>query len=85
MAELKPCPFCGGRAKIYVYSTTNEHNAVSKRFKIKCGECGVEFTKGFRICVTLDDNGNFTFDTNEKDLAIEAWNRRVEDETEGRY
>lgn len=55
MVELKPCPFCGGKAKAYHYVFTG--------WIIDC-ECGVSFFPH----------------TAEREKAIEAWNRRVQDE-----
>ena len=37
--ELKPCPFCGGRANVYVY--TNEVDFVTK-WSVGCGDCSCD-------------------------------------------
>lgn len=79
MQKLKPCPFCGKNAKIYCLSIENERDTFSKLFKIKCEGCGVEFSKGFRVHAKIDNSGDSTFDAHERDLAIEAWNRRFSD------
>ena len=44
MAELKPCPFCGGEAYI------REHTRIAKPrrytyFRVGCEECGLRFPK----------------------------------------
>ena len=63
---LKPCPFCGGKAKI--------HNAVefaSETAKLIFGKrCGVHCTKCSVATMPYDS----------LDDAIAAWNRRVEAE-----
>lgn len=58
MAELKPCPFCGGE----VEETGGSCN------KVKCRKCGTS--------VALKTAWN----TNAYIEAVEAWNRRVNDE-----
>lgn len=65
MTELKPCPFCGNR-KIGIYDT-----------------CSSKFTKSYKT-VECQQCGAIMFDSDEKHSlndVIEAWNRRVCDET----
>lgn len=38
--KLKPCPFCGGRAKIYTV-----FDKITKIFGITCQKCGVGSTQ----------------------------------------
>ena len=62
--ELKPCPFCGGKAQIW----DNAWRVLAKaRVQIKCRRCGVR---------TMEYVGLDWDDTH--DLAIAAWNRRTE-------
>lgn len=65
MEKLKPCPFCGDKAKL-------EHWDGAKTYSfVKCQntkECGVE---GKRFI----ENTAYASD----ELAIEAWNRRAND------
>lgn len=61
MSELKPCPFCGGEAKI-VKSPENEYIA---------------------ICRNKQCNASVGFFPNTRKEAIEAWNRRADDEIHG--
>lgn len=61
--ELKPCPFCGGEARIQTYRTfIDEYHGIGTKYYVECSEC-------------LADRhlGNLT----EKE-AIEAWNTRAE-------
>lgn len=62
--ELKPCPFCGGEAKLVPHTFFSEK---TKKFETNC--FGVQCKK----CQT----SGFQFWGCEKH-AIEAWNRRAE-------
>ena len=67
MAELKPCPFCGG-------NRLKTPNGATIAF-IGCRDCGAE------IC-RMEGEHFSPYDNPEKlplDYAIEAWNRRAED------
>ena len=62
---LKPCPFCGGDAKIKCGEIVNRYNtAVYRHYHVECMSCGVDTRY---------------FDT-EAD-AIEAWNRAMGERT----
>ena len=37
MEKLKPCPFCGGEAKVKAYS-----NGYNIWYRVRCVDCGVE-------------------------------------------
>ena len=76
MPELKPCPFCGGEAKLTKLSVSYNagypiYNGIA--LVVKCGNCGC-FSPYKRGTI----HGNFR--QNEEDKAIEAWNRRASDE-----
>lgn len=66
MMELKPCPFCGGKAKLKVITT--DAIAMMPNFywhRVSCMKCGA----------TVEATDSLT--------AIEAWNRRTnENQTE---
>ena len=56
--KLKPCPFCGGEAKLKIIP-----KYYGDIYWVKCEECNAETPSDF-----------------EKDEAIEAWNRRANDD-----
>lgn len=64
--ELRPCPFCGGEAEI---------NFVPPFVHPRNGRKGLE-----RWQIFCDSCGVFTPGMLTKEEAIEAWNRRVEDD-----
>lgn len=63
---LKPCPFCGGKAVLFV-----EHGV-----QVMCLSCGIGTPKiTDRINRTVSQDGIVT---SSIDRVIEAWNRRVD-------
>lgn len=67
MAELKPCPFCGGEAECSYSMATIDLDM--RPVRIVCKECGAT-TKLIKVsnkyCAT--------------DKAVEEWNRRTDNE-----
>lgn len=83
MAELKPCPFCGGEAEVETH-----FSCVYERIygEVTCKNCGTQ-KRGNK---TFDTYGASyeRYDTKEwilnaheeaKQSAIEGWNRRADD------
>ena len=67
---LKPCPFCGGEARLVTYTTGSVPHRCAAY--CKCEKCGAETE--CRIDVSGD--GEFLF------KAIDIWNRRPEEPEE---
>ena len=65
MSKLKPCPFCGKEAAIEVHGFYNRDSRgfTDKTYGVVCGKC---HTSGWQF-----------YENKEK--AIEAWNRRMND------
>lgn len=66
MADLKPCPFCGGNAKLHATTTrTFPNHCKHYCYCDKCLAMGPPFAD-------YEDDGSSVF------KAIEAWNRRAD-------
>lgn len=77
MNDVKPCPFCGGEAAV-------KRGTVYFNFRVwvSCKKCSAN-TVPFLYGNTGDlDSKDYTRDGEQiaRDKAIEAWNRRVNDD-----
>jgi hypothetical protein len=85
MDELKPCPFCGGRASLehsgIEKTRTIENGDLITSWRVWCPNCGTEQTGGVSEYYFCKDETlrlrNPLYDGRSK--AIAAWNRRAED------
>ena len=76
--ELKPCPFCGGKAKFLVKCYTERGITRGYSFGIYCTKCDITTPKtNYSIEFKLNDCGEIEVTKDERLLAIEAWNRRA--------
>lgn len=63
MDKLKPCPFCGGKAKFIDLGIEGEFHD----WDVECAECGIVM-----MCPGREGG-----DVTTKKEAVAAWNRRV--------
>lgn len=83
MSELKPCPFCGGEAKFLIKLHSERGITRGWEFGIYCTKCDVTTPKTcYKLEVQLNGAGQIDITEDERQQAIEAWNRRVTDGTE---
>lgn len=69
--KLKPCPFCGGEAKLKLDFTFQQKLVVKQAF-VQCRVCYAKTKTFFYTTYEAWEN--------TKRYAVEAWNRRVNDE-----
>ena len=88
--ELKPCPFCGGE-KLKIESKKGEIHYSKKdgmypwhnvKYSVRCNSCHARGGVVSAAVPTdrLGEYSNKVYEVREK--AVEAWNRRVNDETD---
>ncbi len=71
MAEIKPCPFCGGEIiRINAYGFGY--------YSVECLGCGVETARYKSVSKYLEGNLSFEEKARKAIEAIEAWNRRAD-------
>ena len=78
--ELKPCPFCGGKAVFEQMDFGKaDRRSVGMQFKIRCKKCGSTVPKSFgSVFIKLSKTGELNIWIDDRAEAIEAWNRRAE-------
>lgn len=75
--ELKPCPFCGGKAKFLIKYTSERGFSRGFVFGICCSKCDVTTARtDYALMFQMGANGEIEITTDERPLAAEAWNRR---------
>ena len=74
--RLMPCPFCGGKANMITITNGSTHHDVSFTFEVECSECGTSLPWMHELRATLE-NGELKITKDERDKAVEAWNRRM--------
>lgn len=78
MPELKPCPFCGGKASFFTMCTIERGLTRGWTFGIFCEECDVTTPRtDYKLEVQLNDAGEIAAVLDERLIATETWNRRV--------
>ena len=75
--ELKPCPFCGGKAEITEMASGYGNREFTKEYRIGCEGCRVYFRRTTRFRLEKDEP---VFIVNGCQEAINDWNRRAGEE-----
>lgn len=78
LPELKPCPFCGGKAMFKCCSTGRSIGNVWWSYKVCCSSCGVEFPdrSEFETELRIGNDGKISFVDDGRLKAAELWNKR---------
>ncbi len=76
--ELKPCPFCGGKARIVRKTCSNKINPVTimDEWTVECDKkcCSI---KRFSDEIFHDDSGEVIIRKNGAKDAVYFWNKRL--------
>lgn len=73
MIDIKPCPFCGGKADIKKASFSRSEEGYSV-YEVYCTQCGAKiFGDAFNFYQVKYDSEN----PQDKISAIKKWNRRI--------
>ena len=76
---LKKCPFCGGEAKFFTRTFSQKDVSRGWQFGVFCTKCDVQTARtNYKVEITFESNGEITLTTDERQLAADIWNRRVE-------
>lgn len=80
MNELKPCPFCGGKASITEHSINYRIDGVfTALYRVGCDKCAIYFHRKSEFKLV---DGQPKFAANGHALATAAWNERAIDGTD---
>ena len=78
MSELKKCPFCGNSPVFEATESAGYGGEVKVYFKICCKHCQISYPEEYKIVVGLTEEGEMKYLIDERDLAVESWNKRYE-------
>lgn len=79
--DLKPCPLCGGTARIVRTECIFRLDAIQDTVMVKCDSCGLQ-TSEFSSDIRLRIDGELEVTANGAVDAVNAWNQRVGEEHE---
>lgn len=73
LQEIKPCPFCGGKAELKFVSEDEPVTNFAMYYKIGCDSCNVHF------CYTVRRLPGFDNEEHEKAKGrlVDKWNNRA--------
>lgn len=72
MAELLPCPFCGGKAYLENHHRAFINGETTRVAFVRCTICNARSGRE-----KLTDYGRTSFSAEAEQKAIKAWNRRT--------
>ena len=76
-SKLKPCPFCGGEARIMHDDPMGARERIRVFWEVCCTRCLTH--KGYDAEYEITNDGIFIVKEDGRAKAIRAWNRRAGD------
>lgn len=76
LKPLKPCPFCGSKARFIAATHHSSHYGVGFDFEICCTGCNMKLPKRYKIEFCFNSNGDIEFMRDDRELAVSDWNLR---------
>ena len=79
--DLRPCPFCGGKAIFRVINTVASAGRCGVTFNVTCAKCRTSTpTKHIpEISLLLYEDGEFKITKDEREYAAQCWNGTIHD------
>lgn len=76
--ELKPCPFCGGKAVFFVKGHSASEMKSYWHIGVYCTKCNLTSPKLYSLTLALGTNAEIQAIEDERQHAVDDWNRRAD-------
>lgn len=70
--KLKPCPFCGGGARLQKHERVFIHGKTTRAAYVRCLQCNARTER-----VPYEEFGKSSYSADAHIKAVNAWNRRA--------
>lgn len=78
--KLKPCPFCGGKARFLIFGQDHTSlSAMAYKFQIECDRCGATNNEVGLTAFLFQQDGSIKSIQDDRFKVANAWNRRAKD------
>ena len=77
--NLRPCPFCGGKAIFKIINTVASASRSGMTFCVQCAKCGARAPSGHvsEISFQLYDDGELKITKDERTYEARRWNGTI--------